>query len=166
MSKLWRVGQKSKLLFDRENWGNIALEKAKKISFRFESYEFEVENFAIALPGLCYIVAGYLVRKEYITSMDFVAWIRRNMMRISGFLLDIWDEGTRRAEKRFPDKINRYYRTIKIDSIEDLWKSLDVILEWFSVFIVPRLEERGIPHALKEVAPIKATIKKLYRHYA
>jgi len=157
----WRIAERGKLLYDKAGLGINAIKKARGINFDISKYEIEIRNVAIELPSFCYNIAGYMVRGEYITSIDFVAWIRRLLMRISGFLLGIWDEGTRRAETRFPKEILSYYHQCIIHGLKDVWRCLDVLLRWFSEWMVPRFEMNGIEHAGDEIPLIRIMISRL-----
>jgi len=164
MTQKDKFTKNAKILFDRNGLGKKAFEKGKSKEFRIEKHIFEIQNFAISVPSLCFIAAGYLKRGEIITSMDFVAWIRRNLMRISGFLLGMKDEGTRRAEERFPKEINEFYHQIKIDTLNELWESLETILSYYANFLAPEFKKHNIPSAKEEVPLISAMIKKLRTH--
>jgi len=107
-----------------------------------------------------------MLRGEDVTIIDFVAWIRRKMLRISGFLLGMWDEGTRRAEQRFPKGLIQYYERCKIKEMEGVWDCLMVFLEWYSDWMVPKLEEHEIVHAGPEVSGIKSAIIKLKERFS
>ena len=157
----WRLGKRAKLVFDRNGLGRKAMIEANEISFDLKKYELEIRNLAIELPSFCYNIAGYMLRGEYITSIDFVAWIRRLLMRISGFLIGIWDEGTRRAEARFPEEIISFYYQIKISKINDVWSCLNVFLKWYSQWLIPLFEKFNIPHAGEEVPLMKGILSKL-----
>jgi hypothetical protein len=106
-----------------------------------------------------------MIRGEHITAIDFAAWIRRLLLRVSGFLLGMWDEGTRKAELRFPRELINYYHHCKIGKIEDMWQCLDVFLEWFSEWLVPRFDKSGIINAKDEVKLIRAILKELENVY-
>ncbi|TFG28753.1 MAG: hypothetical protein EU532_04610 [Promethearchaeota archaeon] len=165
ISNKWKIANSSKLLFDRNGLGKEAIKTAKKISFNLNRYEREIKNIAIALPSFCYNIAGYMIRGEFITSIDFVAWIRRVLMRISGFLLGMWDEGTRKAEKRFPEELINYYHLCRVKELDEIWQCLEVFLTWYSNWLVPKFEERKIPHALAEVELIRKILSKLRKKY-
>ncbi|TFF96178.1 MAG: nucleotidyltransferase domain-containing protein [Promethearchaeota archaeon] len=155
----WKMGAQAKLVFDRHAIGKEILESASDVSFQFSRYEKEVKNMAMALPSFCFIIAGYVMRGEIITTIDFVAWIRRNLLRISGFLLGLWDEGTRRAELRFPEEVIEYYHQSRFEKIEEVWACLDSFLDWYSHWLVPKFEERGIIHAQAEVTLLRKIIE-------
>jgi predicted nucleotidyltransferase len=161
----WRLGKRGKILYDRNGLGQKALNKSRESSFKIDKYMLEIKNVAIELPSFCYNIAGYMIRGEIITSIDFIAWIRRLLIRISGFLLDIQDEGTRRAEKRFPEEIISFYHQIKIKEINDIWKCIEIILIWFSNWMVPHFNRLNIEHVKDEIPIIKYMISKLKKVY-
>jgi predicted nucleotidyltransferase len=165
MKKKWKIAEKAKLVFDRKGLGKKAIKKAEKISFSMKKYEREIQNLALGLPSFCYIIGGYMIRGEHVTSIDFVAWIRRLMLRVSGFLLGMWDEGTRRAELRFPTELIDYYHKCKIGNVEEIWQCLQHFLAWFSEWLVPRFEEQHIIHANEEVKMIKKILNELEKSY-
>jgi hypothetical protein len=70
----------------------------------------------------------------------------------------MWDEGTRRAELRYPKKILDYYHQCQVNEVNDIWKSLDNILDWYSNWLVPKFELYDIPHANNEVPLIKSIL--------
>lgn len=154
----WRIGKRAKLIYDKNGFGKQVLEEASQIRFNLKRYEREIKNVAIELPSFCFNIVGYINRGEYVTSLDFIAWIRRLLLRISGFFLNLWDEGTRRAEQRFPKEIISYYHRCQVCDFKDIWLSLDAILEWYSDWLVPRFENHDIVHASAEVELIKSII--------
>jgi predicted nucleotidyltransferase len=163
--KNWRIGEASKLLYDPEGLGKKAIEIASRLQFDINAHKLEIKNVAIELPSFCYNIVGYMIRGEIITSMDFVAWIRRLMLRISGFLLGIRDEGTRRAEKRFPKEILEYYHSCSLSGSSDIWKCLNILLTWYTDWLVPKFEILKIPHALKEVPLVRALVNEFKKKY-
>ncbi|TFF89384.1 MAG: hypothetical protein EU548_07565 [Promethearchaeota archaeon] len=161
----WRLGSRATLLYDKKGMGQQALSTAKQLEFNMGRHLDEIQNLALGLPAFCFLISGYMLRGEHITIIDFIAWIRRKMLRISGFLLGLWDEGTRRAEQRFPENLIRYYERCKIKEMNDVWYCLMVFLEWYSDWMVPKLEEYGIIHARQEVPMIKSAIIKLRKSF-
>jgi predicted nucleotidyltransferase len=154
----WRVGEVSKLLYDPKGLGKKAVNAASKLQFTIDKYDLEIKNVAIELPSFCYNIAGYMLRGEYITSLDFIAWIRRLLLRICGFFLDMWDEGTRRAELRYPKEILDYYYRCQTSKIDGIWQCLYNILDWYSTWLVPKFDLHGIPHANEEIPIIKSIL--------
>jgi predicted nucleotidyltransferase len=161
LSAEWRIGKRGSLLYDKNGLGKEAIEESKKLEFEFEDHLDEIRNVALELPSFCFLIAGYMTREEYITTIDFVAWIRRKLLRISGFLLGIRDEGTRRAEQRFPKELVEFYNKCRVRKNDDVWDCLNMFLEWYSEWLVPHFENKNIIHAGEEVPVIKAAIKKL-----
>lgn len=163
--KNWRVGKVARLLFDRNGLGAQAMEVANELKFNLEKHELEIKNVAIELPSFCFNIAGYMLRGEIITSIDFIAWIRRLLLRICGFFLGLWDEGTRRAELRYPDEVLSYYRRCVIKETDEIWQLLSNILDWYSNWLVPRFERHGISHANAEVPNIRYLLHEAERIY-
>jgi predicted nucleotidyltransferase len=161
----WRVGERGSLLYDKNGMGKEALSIAKKLEFNMGRHLDEIRNMALDLPSFCFLIAGYMMRGEHVTIIDFIAWIRRKMLRISGFLLGMRDEGTRRAEQRFPEDLIRYYERCKVKAMEDVWDCLMVFLEWYSDWMVPKFEEHEIIHAGQEVQVIKSAINQLRKRF-
>ncbi|MBD3226992.1 MAG: hypothetical protein GF329_02300 [Candidatus Lokiarchaeota archaeon] len=161
LSEEWRIGKRASLLYDKEGLGKKSIEKSKSLTFKIEDHLDEVRNVALELPSFCFLIAGYIKRGEYITTIDFIAWIRRKLLRISGFLLGIRDEGTRRAEQRFPEELIEYYNRCRVKKNDEIWGCLMVFLEWFSQWLVPKFEDKNIIHANQEVPVIKSAIEKL-----
>ena len=151
----WRVGKVAQLLYDRNGLGAQAMLVAKELEFKLEKYELEIKNVAIELPSFCFNIAGYMLRGEHITSIDFIAWIRRLLLRICGFFLGLWDEGTRRAELRFPNEVLNYYHRCLVKNVEEIWQILSNILDWYSDWLVPHFERHNIPHVNAEVPNIR-----------
>lgn len=158
LSRKWKLAVSSKLLFDRNGYGQKILNDTKKLTFNIEDHINEVSNLALGIPSFCLIIAGYLIRGEFITSIDFLSWIRRKMLRISGFLLGIWDEGTRRAEQRFPKELVAYYNSLGIGLNEEMWENLRNILDWYANWMIPRFKSYGIINAESEVRVIREVI--------
>ena len=165
MKNKWKLAENAKLIFDRNGWGQKAINNAKTISFTTEKYNREIQNLALGLPSFCYIIGGYMTRGEHITAIDFIAWTRRLLLRVSGFLLGMWDEGTRRAELRFPKELTNYYHQCKIGKIEDIWQCLHIFLEWFSEWLTPRFDESSIINAKDEVKLVRIILKELEKTY-
>ena len=165
LSNKWKLGNSSKILFDRNGLGEKTLQDAQKLKFNFLEHINEIKNLAIELPSFCYIICGYLMRGEYVTSVDFISWIRRKMLRVSGFLLGIRDEGTRRAEERFPPELIDYYTKLMIANFDEIWDKLHIILDWYSYWMVSRFIENNIAHAEKEVFLIRNIVNILRIKY-
>ncbi|TFF84137.1 MAG: nucleotidyltransferase domain-containing protein [Promethearchaeota archaeon] len=163
--KNWRVGKKAKLLFDRNGLGAKLMKEANELTFNLEKYELEIQNVAIELPSFCYNIAGYMLRGEYITSIDFIAWIRRLLLRICGFFLEMWDEGTRRAELRFSDEVLNYYHQCIVKNVNGIWQILHNILDWYSNWLVPRFEIHNFSHANDEVPIIRYLLNESEKIY-
>lgn len=163
--KEWRLAERASLLFDKRGLGEKAINESKNIKFDIQNYINEIQNVALELPSFCFLISGYMTRGEYITVIDFIAWIRRKLLRISGLLLGIQDEGTRRAEKRFPKELLEYYNNCKVKDKEDVWNCLMVFLEWYSNWMVPKFEEKSIINANQEVNVIKTAIKKVQESF-
>ncbi|TFG06939.1 MAG: hypothetical protein EU539_06325 [Promethearchaeota archaeon] len=161
MKNKWKVAESAQLLYDRTGLGKKAMDHAKQLIFNFNKYDKEIRNVAIALPSFCYIIAGYMTRGEYVTSIDFVAWIRRLLLRVSGFLLGMRDEGTRKAEQRFPKELIKFYHESMVSDIKDIWNALDVFFKWYVSWLVPKFEEHDISHANQEVKIIKHALMKI-----
>ncbi|MBD3196402.1 MAG: hypothetical protein GF317_15190 [Candidatus Lokiarchaeota archaeon] len=161
LSNEWRLGKRASVLFDKNGLGKKAVEKSKSKKFDLSNHMNEIRNLAIELPSFCFLISGYMYREEYITIIDFIAWIRRKLLRISGFFLELWDEGTRRAEERFPKELVNYYNRCKIGEITDVWYCLDTFIEWYSQWLVPNFEKYDIIHANQEVPAIISAIKKI-----
>jgi len=157
----WRLAKRARLIYDKIGLGEKAIKESKREEFSLEPHLDEIRNLALDLPSFCFLISGYMMRGEYITIIDFVAWIRRKLLRISGFMLGLWEEGTRRAEQRFPTELIRYFERCKVKDIDDVWDCLLVFLEWYSDWLVPKFEEHNIIHANQEVSIIKSAIVKL-----
>lgn len=165
LAKNWKLGTSSILLFDRNGLGGKALKESQKLEFNLENHINEISNLAIELPSFCYMICGYLLRGEYVTSIDFISWIRRKMLRVSGFLLGIRDEGTRRAEERFPPELINYYTKLMVANFNEIWEKLHIILDWYSKWMVSRFTEHNITHTEKEVFLIRNLINNLKIKY-
>ncbi|TXT59985.1 MAG: hypothetical protein BAJALOKI1v1_1340008 [Promethearchaeota archaeon] len=161
LSKEWRLAERGKLLYDKNNLGQNAINISSKLQFQITAHLDEIRNLALDLPSFCFLIAGYMIRGEHVTIVDFIAWIRRKMLRISGFLLGMWDEGTRRAEQRFPTELIQFYERCRVKVIDDVWECLMVFLEWYNAWMVPKFEEFEIVHANAEVPITQSAIKNL-----
>ncbi|MFO7797546.1 MAG: hypothetical protein ACQERB_06200 [Promethearchaeati archaeon] len=166
LSNEWRVQERGSLLYDKRGLGKEIIQKSKRIEFNIENHLDEIRNIALDLPSFCFLIAGYMIRGEYITTIDFIAWIRRKLLRISGFLLNIKDEGTRRAEERFPKELINYYNKCRVKSNEEIWECLKIFLRWYSEWLVPKFEKKNIIHANQEIPIIESAIEKLRDSYS
>ncbi|TFG98036.1 hypothetical protein E4H12_07145 [Candidatus Thorarchaeota archaeon] len=81
------------------------------------------------------------------SAIDSVDWIAAEMLRISGWLLGIRNDGHRRAEQRFPEDVLSYYCRNHAKDITDIWNSLQVFLNWYIEWMVPKLTKHNIPHS-------------------
>jgi predicted nucleotidyltransferase len=163
--KNWRIGKVAKLLYDRRGLGTQAIQVTEELTFSLKKYELEIKNVAVELPSFCYNIAGYMLRGEYITSIDFIAWIRRLLLRICGFFLGIWDEGTRRAELRFPKEVIHHYHQCKVKNKDEIWQVLHNILDWYADWLIPQFEQHNILHANEEVPIIRFMLTELEKTY-
>ena len=154
---------KSKILFDRSGLVKDIVEEARTIPFDFDDVLTIVKGRAIAIPAFTYITAGFVVRGEYIAAIEAVDWIAAEMLRISGWLLGIRNEGPRRAEQRFPEDVLSYYNGSRAKDIADVWNSLQVFLNWYTEWMVPHLEKHKIPHSLHQVPNMRGVLSILKR---
>jgi len=166
LSNEWRVQERGSLLYDKRGLGKEIIQKSKSFQFNIEDHLDEIRNIALDLPSFCFLIAGYMIRGEYVTTIDFIAWIRRKLLRISGFLLNIKDEGTRRAEERFPRELVNYYNKCRVKSNEDIWECLKFFLRWYSEWLVPKFKKKNIIHANQELPIIESAIEKLRDSYS
>ncbi|MGY5872276.1 MAG: hypothetical protein RTV72_08535 [Candidatus Thorarchaeota archaeon] len=161
-SQKWHIA-KSKILFDRSGLVKDIVEEARTIPFDFDDVLTIVKGRAIAIPAFTYITAGFVVRGEYIAAIEAVDWIAAEMLRISGWLLGIRNEGPRRAEQRFPEDVLSYYNGSRAKDIADVWNSLQVFLNWYTEWMVPHLEKHKIPHSLHQVPNMRGVLSILKR---
>lgn len=159
-SESWK-SPSCKLLFDRNGLGRKAMQSASGICFDLNEHTAELRNAAIACPSFCYITAACIVRGEHVTAMFDLDWVRAYLLKVSGWFLGIWDEGPRRAEQRFPAEVLDYFNRSAAADVDSIWNSVDVILDWYANWLVPKFEQNRIPHTLHEVPRIRWMFRKL-----
>jgi predicted nucleotidyltransferase len=151
----------AKILFDRNGLGAAVVEEASKVTFDLGDHVLQISNLAIALPSFVYIVAGFVVRGEHITAVDFLDYVRNEMLTVNGLLLGLWDEGPRRAGKRFPEKVLYYYNRTRVAEVSDMWLALGYLLDWYEDWLIPRFEQLETPHAKHEIPTLKLMLRQL-----
>jgi len=151
----------AKILYDRNGLGDAVVEQASKVTFDLGDHVLQISNLAIALPSFVYIVAGFVVRGEHITAIDGLDYVRNEMLAVNGLLLGLWDEGPRRAEKRFPEKVLYYYSRTRVAEVSDVWLALGYLLDWYEDWLIPRFEQLEIPHAKHEIPTLKLMLRQL-----
>lgn len=156
----WRIGA-AKILFDRNGLVHNTVEQSKTIPLEFDTVLPIIQGRAIALPVFTYITAGFVVRGEYIAAVEAVDWIAEEMLRISGWLVGIRDEGPRRAEKRFPKEVLSYFHSTRVKDTPEVWNSLEVILDWYEKWMIEKLDEHNIPHSAHQVPRMRQVLKLL-----
>ncbi len=104
----WRTSA-GKVLFDRGGSIGEVVEAASEIAFSIDDVMETVRDRAIQIPTFCYITAGFVVRGEDATALNALDWVSNDMLKLSGWILGLWDEGTRRAEERFPPEVLAFY---------------------------------------------------------
>ncbi|MHA2089592.1 MAG: nucleotidyltransferase domain-containing protein [Candidatus Kariarchaeaceae archaeon] len=160
ISKSWNL-KNAKLLYDRNGLGVQAVETSRQIDFDIKDHETLLQNVAIALPSFCYIVAGFIVRGEHITALSTCNEVRSYMLQVSQLVLKIFYEGPRRAESRLPEEILQYFHKTQVKNVEGIWSALDIYLDWFSTWFIPRVERLFEKTALNEVDPMKMMLSIL-----
>ena len=151
----------AKILFDRNGLGAAVVEEASKVTFDLGNHVLQISNLAIALPSFVYIVAGFVARGEHITAIDGLDYVRNEMLTVNGLLLGLWDEGPRRAGKRFPENVLYYYNRTRVAEISDVWLALGYILDWYEDWLIPRFEQLETPHAKHEIPTLKLMLRQL-----
>ncbi|MGY5860939.1 MAG: nucleotidyltransferase domain-containing protein [Candidatus Thorarchaeota archaeon] len=151
----------AKILYDRNGLGDAVVEQASKVTFDMSDHVLRISNLAIALPSFVYIVAGFVVRGEYITAIDGLDYVRNEMLTVNGLLLGLWDEGPRRAGKRFPEKVLYYYNRTRVAEVSEVWLALGYLLDWYEDWLIPRFEQLEIPHARHEIPTLKLMLRQL-----
>ena len=162
VEKNYKIGHIGSILFDRKDLGKKAKEKANLIEFSIQNHLLEIKDAALAIPTFWYLVAAYLSRGENVTAMDFISWIRMYYMKICGYVLGMRDEGTRRAEKRYPHEIIEYYFHSCARTPDQIWDGIYELIRWYSEWLSPRLAEIGINHYQeKEIEVLKNAIESI-----
>jgi len=151
----------AKILYDRNGLGDAVVEQASKVTFDLGDHVLQISNLAIALPSFVYIVAGFVVRGEHITAIDSLDYVRNEMLTVNGLLLGLWDEGPRRAGKRFPEKVLYYYNRTRVAEVSDVWLALGYLLDWYEDWLIPRFEQLETPHAKHEIPTLKLMLRQL-----
>ncbi len=151
----------AKILYDRNGLGDVVVKQASKVAFDLGDHVLQISNLAIALPSFVYIVAGFVVRGEYITAIDDLDYVRNEMLKVNGLLLGLWDEGPRQAGKRFPEKVLYYYNRTRVAEVSDVWLALGYLLDWYEDWLIPRFEQLETPHARHEIPTLKLMLRQL-----
>ena len=152
----WKYA-KAKILYDKTGIGESIKERANTISFP-ENLDSVIGNKAVFLPTMFYLASASVVRGEFITALDGMDWIRNEMLGVCGWLLDQWDEGPRRAERRFPLEVLSFYRNSRVSSAEDIFDALLVLMDWYEKWMVPRFDERNIQHSEYQIGILRKLI--------
>jgi predicted nucleotidyltransferase len=155
----------AEILFDKNGLVRKAMSTARSVEFSLETHMPVIRGRAVAIPTFCYITGGHFARGEYITALNAIDWMRNDMLMISGWLLRMWDEGPRRAESRFPTDVLGYYRESAVCTVVGIWDSLDVLLDWYSNWMVPHFEELSIPHSGIQVEQMRAILALLEKKF-
>ncbi|MFX1416656.1 MAG: nucleotidyltransferase domain-containing protein, partial [Promethearchaeota archaeon] len=98
-----------KILFDRRGRLSEVVAVASEVRFSIDDVMDMIRDRAIQIPTFCYITAGFVVRGEDATALNALDWVSNDMLKLSGWILGQWDEGTRRAEERFPKEVLDFY---------------------------------------------------------
>ena len=149
------------LLFGRSGLGVQAIKGARELKFDMHRYLPYLKNMAIAIPNLCYIACGYAVRGEDLAALEDVDWLRNEMLKTSGYLLNLWDEGPRRAEKRFPVEVRSFYKSSRVKTVDEIWEAAEILLDWYIKWLVPNFEFHGLPHSGKLANQMKGLLPHL-----
>ncbi|MFW9869464.1 MAG: nucleotidyltransferase domain-containing protein [Candidatus Thorarchaeota archaeon] len=160
ISARWRAGS-AKILFDRKGLAKGIVDKAKAISFNIDDVMPTLIGRAPAIPVFCFITAGHLVRGEELTALADIDWIRNDLLTLCGWLLGYHDEGTRRAENRFPKEILDYYRRSRVKSADEIWDGLQILLDWYEEWFVPEFDKMSIPHSQMQVSKMRDVLHLL-----
>jgi predicted nucleotidyltransferase len=156
----WRVGL-GKILLDRSGLAKSVVADAKKHKFDIKEIIPILTSRAAAIPVFTYITAGHLVRGEKMTALHDIDWIRNDMLTISGWFLGLHDEGCRRAEERFPTKVLDYYNRSRVRTVDEVWDGLQILLDWYDDWLVPKFDKLGIAHSQNQVAQMRDILQLL-----
>jgi hypothetical protein len=156
----WRVGL-GKVLFDRNGHTANVVSEAKKLKFHIDEHIPVIAMRAAAIPVFTYITAGHLVRGEKMTALNDIDWIRNDMLRVSGWLLGLYDEGCRRAEERFHGEVLEYYNRSRVQVVNEIWDGLQILLDWYEQWLVPEFEKLQIDHSQGQVAQMRNILRLL-----
>ena len=159
-SRSWKTPM-AKILFDKRGLVRKAIKSADSVTFSLEKHMPTIRGRAVAIPAFCYITGGHIVRGEHITALDGVNWMRNDMLVLSGWLLGKWDEGPRRAESRFPQEVLDYYMLSSIAHVDEIWRSLSVLLDWYYDWMIPHFENLSIPHSASQVKQMRKVLDLL-----
>ncbi len=150
-----------KVLFDRNGVGAQIQSDTADIKFSIQDNILPLQTMAFSVPTWCYIVAGMIVRGEHVTALNYLNWVRDEMLKCSSWLLNQWDEGPRRAESRYPEEVLGYYHSSFVSKIEDSWHALDVFLQWYENWMGPIFKEQKLNHSLSQVETIRLVMQFL-----
>ncbi len=156
--KSWSTG---KILFDRNGMGaQIQSEIAEK-KFDMQNHMIPLQTMAYSVPTWCYIITGMIVRGEHVTALNYLNWVRDEMLKCTSWLLNQWDEGPRRAESRYPEEVLGYYHSSFVSKIEDAWHSLDVFLQWYEDWMGPRFKDHELSNSISQVDTMRTVLESL-----
>ena len=157
----WKTAN-GRLLYDRTRRGRSAIEASRQKRFDIESCRPFLTNTAAVIPVSVCQVCGYYTRGERLTAWDDLDWLRNLMLRASGYLLGMWDEGPRRAETRFPAEVVHYYRETRAVSTTNLWDAVDLLLKWYVEWMVPRLQRIDVQVKNDLLARVRTYVNRLH----
>ena len=83
------------------------------------------------------------------------------MLRVCGWLFGLHDEGPRRAEQRFPEDVLDYYNKSRVKTVDEIWNRLQILLDWYEEWLVPKFDKLNIPHSQIQVAQMRDILQLL-----
>jgi hypothetical protein len=129
--------------------------------FDIQNHMIPLQTMAYSVPTWCYIIAGMVVRGEHVTALNYLNWVRDEMLKCTSWLLNQWDEGPRRAESRFPEEVLGYYHSSFVSKIENAWHSLDMFLHWYENWMGPRFKDLELSNSISQVDTMRFVLESL-----
>ena len=158
--KSWSAAA-GKLLFDRNGKGVEIQSDSFDIEFNIQDCIIPLQTMALSVPTWCDIVAGMTVRGEHITALNYLNWMRDEMLKCTSWLLKSWDEGPRRAESRYPKEVIGYFHSSVVSRIEDSWQSLEIFLQWYKDWMGPKFKEQQLSNSVSQVDTMRDVLQFL-----
>ncbi|MHA2357535.1 MAG: hypothetical protein ACXABK_02045 [Candidatus Heimdallarchaeaceae archaeon] len=131
-------------LYDPEGYVKEMIEESSKLDYEINLDEFThfVNHFFI---GISYTVSKFL-RGELWDAEDCIDWYRKKLIQFEDILAKRKREGYRRTEEKLDEKRLKKLSEMLVKELtrEELFRTMDAVLEYFDLFLRDRIEQLNI----------------------